>query len=60
MTWDQIGVEHDWIDEQFKIPVTVATMAQRLRNDRGVNVSESTRRGGVAISSSNLSVLPSR
>ncbi|WCS16911.1 IS21 family transposase [Mycobacterium marinum] len=48
LTWDQIGVHHDWIDEQLKVPVTVATIAQRLRDDRGVDVSESTVRRYIA------------
>lgn len=48
LTWDQIGVHRDWIDEQLKVPVAVATIAQRLRDDRGVDVSESTVRRYIA------------
>lgn len=40
-TWPQIAV-HQWIAGQLKVPVTVATIAQRLSDDHGVVVSEST------------------
>ena len=42
LTWPQIAAHHEWIDGQLKVPVTVATIAQRLRDDHGVEVSEST------------------
>jgi len=42
LTWDRIAVHRDWIAEQLKARVTVATIAQRLRDERGVEVSEST------------------
>lgn len=42
LTWPGIAVHHQWIDDQLKVPVTVATIAQRLRDDHGVEVSEST------------------
>lgn len=48
LTWDQIAVHRDWITEQLDVPVTVATIAQRLRDDRGVDVSESTVRRYIA------------
>lgn len=48
MTWSQIGVHHQWIEDQLGVPVTVATIAERLRNDYGVEVSESTVRRYVA------------
>jgi len=48
LTWPQIAVHHRWIAEQLKAPVTVATIAQRLRDDHGVEVSESTVRRYVA------------
>jgi transposase len=48
LTWSQIGVHRDWIAEQLDAPVTVATIAQRLRDDRGVDVSESTVRRYIA------------
>lgn len=48
LLWGQIAVHHDWIDEQLKAPVTVATIAQRLRDDRDVDVSESTVRRYIA------------
>lgn len=48
VTWGQIAVHHAWIDKQLKVPVTVATIAQRLRDDHGVDVSESTVRRYVA------------
>ena len=41
-SWPLIAVHNDWIAEQLAVPVTVATIAQRLRDDRGVEVSEST------------------
>ncbi|MEZ0362860.1 hypothetical protein ACAG26_04040 [Mycobacterium sp. pUA109] len=42
LTWPQIAVHHQWIADQLAVPVTVATIAQRLRDDRHVEVSEST------------------
>ena len=48
LTWGHIAVHHEWIDEQLRVPVTVATIAQRLRDDRGVDVSESTVRRYIA------------
>lgn len=48
LTWPQIAVHHDWIDGQLKVPVTVATIAQRLRDDHEVEVSESTVRRYIA------------
>jgi len=42
VTWPQIAVHHQWITQQLKVPVTVATIAQRLRDDHHVPVSEST------------------
>jgi transposase len=42
LRWPQIASHHQWITEQLKVPVTVATIAQRLRDDRDVDVSEST------------------
>ncbi|MGH3544288.1 MAG: IS21 family transposase, partial [Mycobacterium sp.] len=48
LTWPQIAVYHQWIDEQLAVPVTVATIAQRLRDDHGVDVSESTVRRYIA------------
>lgn len=42
VTWPLIGAHHQWIAEQLGVPVTVATIAQRLRDDHGVDVSEST------------------
>jgi hypothetical protein len=41
-------VHRDWIADQLDAPVTVATIAQRLRDDRGVDVSESTVRRYIA------------
>jgi transposase len=48
LTWGQIGEHRQWISGQLKVPVTVATIAQRLRDDRGVDVSESTVRRYIA------------
>ena len=42
LTWPQIAAHHQWITDQLKVPVTVATIAQRLRDDHSVAVSEST------------------
>jgi transposase len=47
--WPQIAVHHQWISGQLKVPVTVATIAQRLRDEHGVEASESTVRRYVAI-----------
>lgn len=48
VSWSQIAVHQEWIAEQLGVPVTVATIAQRLRDDRGVDVSESTVRRYIA------------
>lgn len=48
LTWPQIALHHQWIDDQLKVPVTVATIAQRLRDDHQVEVSESTVRRYIA------------
>ena len=48
MTWPQIASHHQWITDQLKVPVTVATIAQRLRDDHRVEVSESTVRRYIA------------
>ena len=48
LTWPQIATHHEWIAEQLKVPVTVATIAQRLRDDHHVEVSESTVRRYIA------------
>jgi transposase len=48
LTWSLIAAHHQWIDDQLKVPVTVATIAQRLRDDHGVEVSESTVRRYIA------------
>jgi transposase len=49
LTWPRIALHHEWIDGQLKVPVTVATIAQRLRDDHHVEVSESTVRRYIAI-----------
>jgi transposase len=49
LSWPQIAVHHQWIAEQLKVPVTVATIAQRLRDDLRVEVSESTVRRYIAM-----------
>lgn len=48
LTWGQIAVHRQWIADQLAVPVTVATIAQRLRDDHGVDVSESTVRRYIA------------
>jgi transposase len=48
LTWEQIAAHHQWITDQLAVPVTVATIAQRLRDDHGVEVSESTVRRYIA------------
>ena len=48
LTWPQIAVHHEWIADQLGVPVTVATIAQRLRDDYRVEVSESTVRRYIA------------
>jgi transposase len=48
LTWAQIAAHHQWIAEQLEVPVTVATIAQRLRDDHRVEVSESTVRRYIA------------
>jgi hypothetical protein len=49
VSWAQIAVHHQWIADQLKVPVTVATIAQRLHDDHHVEVSESTVRRYIAI-----------
>jgi len=48
LTWEQIADHHQWVTDQLAVPVTVATIAQRLRDDHGVEVSESTVRRYIA------------
>jgi hypothetical protein len=48
LTWPQIAEHHQWVTDQVQVPVTVATIAQRLRDDYGVSVSESTVRRYIA------------
>lgn len=48
LTWEHIAPHHEWITEQLEVPVTVATIAQRLRDDHHVDVSESTVRRYIA------------
>jgi hypothetical protein len=48
LTWPQIAAHHQWIAEQLAVRVTVATIAQRLRDDHHVEVSESTVRRYIA------------
>jgi transposase len=48
VSWAQIAVHHQWIADQLKVPVTVATIAQRLHDDHHVEVSESTVRRYIA------------
>jgi hypothetical protein len=48
LTWPQIAVHHQWIEDQLAVPETVATIAQRLRDDHHVEVSESTVRRYIA------------
>ena len=48
LTWPQIAAHHQWIADQLGAPVTVATIAQRLRDDHRVEVSESTVRRYIA------------
>ena len=48
LTWSQIAAHHQWITDQLAVPVTVATVAQRLRDDHHVEVSESTVRRYIA------------
>jgi transposase len=48
LTWSLIATHHQWITDQLKVPVTVATIAQRLRDDHHVEVSESTVRRYIA------------
>ena len=48
VTWPLIAVHHQWISDQLEVPVTVATIAQRLRDDHDVEVSESTVRRYIA------------
>lgn len=46
--WEHIAPHHRWITDQLDVPVTVATIAQRLRDDHHVEVSESTVRRYIA------------
>jgi transposase len=48
LSWGQIAAHHQWIADQLGVPVTVATIAQRLRDDHQVEVSESTVRRYIA------------
>lgn len=48
ITWTHIAPHHEWIAKQLSTPVTVATIAQRLRDDHHVDVSESTVRRYIA------------
>ena len=48
LTWSMIAPHRQWITDQLAVPVTVATIAQRLRDDHGVDVSESTVRRYIA------------
>ncbi|TSD92834.1 IS21 family transposase [Skermania sp. ID1734] len=48
VTWPVIATRHGWIETQLDASVTVATIAQRLRDDHGVEVSESSVRRYVA------------
>lgn len=42
VTSPAIAAHHDWIKDQLGESVTVATTAQRLRDDQGIDVSESS------------------
>jgi transposase len=42
VTWPAIGAHHDYICEQLKAGVTVTTVHQRLRDERGLAVSVSS------------------
>ena len=48
VTWPAIGAHHDYIGEQLKAGVTVATVHQRLRDERGLAVSVASFRRYVA------------
>jgi hypothetical protein len=48
VTWPAIAAHHDWTGGQSKSTATVATIAQRLRDDHGATVSQSTVRRYVA------------
>jgi hypothetical protein len=48
LSWPLIAAHHPWIAGQLKVPVTVATIAQRLRDNHGVEVSKSTVRRYIA------------
>ncbi|GAA3142721.1 IS21 family transposase [Rhodococcus baikonurensis] len=48
LQWGHIAPHRKWITEQLEVPVTVATIAQRLRDDHHVDVSESTVRRYIA------------
>ena len=47
-SWPAIAPYREWVEGQLAASVTVATIAQRLRDDRGVKASESTVRRWVA------------
>lgn len=47
-SWPAIAPHREWVEGQLAASVTVATIAQRLRDDHGVAVSESTVRRWVA------------
>ncbi len=48
VTWPAIGAHHDYISEQLKAGVTVTTVHQRLRDERGLAVSIASFRRYVA------------
>jgi transposase len=48
LTLPQIAVHDHWIEDRLAVPVTVATITQRLRDDHHVEVSESTVRRYIA------------
>ena len=48
LTWPLIAPHHDRIKDWLDVDVTVATIAQRLRDDHGVAASESTVRRWIA------------
>jgi transposase len=48
LTWPQVAAHHQWIADQLAVPMMMATIAQRLRDDHQVEVSESTVRRYIA------------
>jgi transposase len=48
VTWPAIGPHHEYVTEQLKAGVTVATIHQRLRDERGLAVSVASLRRYVA------------